>query len=285
VEPAGGSVGGVNYVELHIGDYDKNTAHLTACEDGIYGRLLRRYYDTETELPLDVKAVQRLVRARAKDELAAVVVVLNEFFEQTSTGWRHERCEGEIAKYREKRAKAQRSANARWDRSERNANASAAHDGRNAHQTPDAIHQASNTEASGDTPPPAAVGDRIGQFEGHDDPQPGTNPVAPFAVAMNRLGFRCTSLTPDLVAYQQAGGTVDHLTECAQLPDCTGKPAAYAIRIARRELAERAPAINGVSHEPARARGNGRLSAVERVEHAIADRRAREAAAGRTFDA
>jgi uncharacterized protein YdaU (DUF1376 family) len=275
----------VNYVELHIGDYDKNTAHLTACEDGIYGRLLRRYYDTEAELPLDVKAVQRLVRARAKDELAAVVVVLNEFFEQTPTGWRHERCEGEIAKYREKRSKAQRSANARWDRSERNANASAAHDGRNAHQTPDAIHQASNTEASGDTPPPAAVGDRIGQFEGHDDPQPGTNPVAPFAVAMNRLGFRCTSLTPDLVAYQQAGGTVDHLTECAQLPDCTGKPAAYAIRIARRELAERAPAINGVSHEPARARGNGRLSAVERVEHAIADRRAREAAAGRTFDA
>jgi hypothetical protein len=140
-------------------------------------------------------------------------------------------------------------------------------------------------DTSGDTPPAAAVADRIGQFEGHDDPQPGTNPVAPFAVAMNRLGFRCTSLTPDLVAYQRDGGTVDHLTECARLPDCTGKPAAYAIRIARRELAERAPAINGASHEPSRQRGTGRLSAVERVEHAIAERKQREAAAGRVFDA
>jgi hypothetical protein len=151
--------------------------------------------------------------------------------------------------------------------------------------SPSLIPDSCKNEASGDTPPPAAVADRTGQFEGHDDPQPGINPVAPFAVAMNRLGFRCTSLTPDLVAYQRDGGTVDHLTECAQLPDCTGKPAAYAIRIARRELAERAPAINGASHEPTRERSGRRLSAVEQVEHAIAQRREREAAAGRTFDA
>src|SRR3546814_2598331 len=49
-------VPGMNYVELHIGDYEKATAHLTAIEDGIYGRLLRRYYDAEGPLVADLKA-------------------------------------------------------------------------------------------------------------------------------------------------------------------------------------------------------------------------------------
>lgn len=239
----------MNYIELHIGDYDKDTAHLTACEDGIYGRMLRRYYNTEAELPLEVKAVQRLVRARTKDELAAVSVLLSEFFVQTATGWRHERCEKEIAKYCEKRTKAQRSANARWERSERNANASPEHDERNAHHTPDASPQSTKTDTSGHTPPLAAVpADRVGVFEGHDEPRDTPNPVAAFAIALNRLEFRCTSANPDLVAYAKAGGTVDHLSQCAGLPACIGKPAAYVIRIARRELAEHAPTINGATH-------------------------------------
>lgn len=91
----------MNYVELHIGDYDKATAHLTACEDGIYGRLLRRYYDTEAPLPLDLKVLQRLVRARAKDEREAVETVLDEFFQKREDGWHHPRCDEEIAKYQE----------------------------------------------------------------------------------------------------------------------------------------------------------------------------------------
>lgn len=32
----------MNYYEHHIGDYDQATAHLTACEDGIYGLTARR---------------------------------------------------------------------------------------------------------------------------------------------------------------------------------------------------------------------------------------------------
>jgi uncharacterized protein YdaU (DUF1376 family) len=142
----------VNYVELHIGDYEKATSHLTAVEDGIYGRLLRRYYDTEAPLPADMKAVQRLVRARSKEEREAVETVLPEFFQGCADGWRHKRCDEEIARYQEKRAKAKRSADARWSKeppatdgnaddmrthTERNANASAAHDERNALQSPD----------------------------------------------------------------------------------------------------------------------------------------------------
>lgn len=117
----------MNYYPHHIGDYDKSTAHLTACEDGIYCRLLRRYYDTEAPLPLDLKVVQRLVRARSKDELAAVETVLGEFFTRTDEGWRHGRCDDEIARCQDKRTKAKRSASARWKESEKDADAMRTH--------------------------------------------------------------------------------------------------------------------------------------------------------------
>lgn len=117
----------MNYYPHHIGDYDKSTAHLTACEDGIYCRLLRRYYDTEAPIPLDLKVVQRLVRARSKDELAAVETVLGEFFTRTEDGWRHGRCDDEIARCQDKRTKAKRSASARWKDSEKDADAMRTH--------------------------------------------------------------------------------------------------------------------------------------------------------------
>jgi hypothetical protein len=97
----------------------------------------------------------------------------------------------------------------------------------------------SQSESNGDTGLPAAVG----VFEGHDSPRGTPNPVAAFAVALNHAGFNVTSLNPDLVAYVQDGGTVEHLTECAKHPDCAGKKATYPIRMARRELAEPAAQV------------------------------------------
>ncbi len=56
----------MNFFSLHIGDWAEATAHLSCLEDGIYGRLVRKYYATEAPLPSDVKAVQRLAeRLRA----------------------------------------------------------------------------------------------------------------------------------------------------------------------------------------------------------------------------
>ena len=45
----------MNYFEHHIGDYDEATSHLTAREDGIYSRLIRKYYAKERPLPADVE--------------------------------------------------------------------------------------------------------------------------------------------------------------------------------------------------------------------------------------
>ena len=107
----------MNYYEHHIGDYAEATAHLTFIEDATYSRLIRKYYATEKPLPMDVKFVQRLINARSKEEKNAVVSVLNEFFTLTDDGWRQERCDHEIARFKDRQIKARRSAEGRWQSS------------------------------------------------------------------------------------------------------------------------------------------------------------------------
>lgn len=89
----------MNYYEHHIGDYAEATSHLTFIEDAAYSRLIRKYYAQEKPLPADLKAVQRLVGARTKEEREAVDTVLNEFFTLDADGWHNGRCDAEIARY------------------------------------------------------------------------------------------------------------------------------------------------------------------------------------------
>lgn len=86
----------MNYYERHLGDYSKDTAHLTMIEHGAYGLLLDRYYGTEAGIPAD--QVHRIARARTKEEKAAVDVVLAEFFQLIDGVWINKRAEEEIAK-------------------------------------------------------------------------------------------------------------------------------------------------------------------------------------------
>jgi uncharacterized protein YdaU (DUF1376 family) len=74
----------VNYYERHIGDYLKDTAHLSLLEHGVYSRLLDVYYTRENAIPSDQAA--RLIGARSKDEREAMQAVLAEFFALDNTG-------------------------------------------------------------------------------------------------------------------------------------------------------------------------------------------------------
>jgi len=156
----------LNYYEHHLGDYLRDTAHLSMVEDGAYRRLLDTYYVKEAPLPLELRDVFRLVRAGSKPERDAVTVVLREFFLETPEGWRHKRCDAEIARFQDKQAKARRSAEARWSahqtQSGGNANASGSamrtHSEGNAPrarpQAPDTSHQTPDTN-----PPEQSAGE------------------------------------------------------------------------------------------------------------------------------
>lgn len=117
----------MNYYEHHIGDFLKKTVHLTAVEEGVYRRLLDRYYTTERPLPVDVRECCKLARASTKAERDAVRDVLKDFFSLQEDGHHQNRADQEIARFQEKSAKAKRSAEARWSaskpQSEGNANA------------------------------------------------------------------------------------------------------------------------------------------------------------------
>ena len=105
----------MNYYERHIGDYLKDTAHLSLLEHGVYSRLLDVYYTRESAIPAD--QVERLIGARSKDERVALAVVVAEFFTVEADALRHTRCEREIERFHDKQRKAAASANARWSKS------------------------------------------------------------------------------------------------------------------------------------------------------------------------
>jgi uncharacterized protein YdaU (DUF1376 family) len=89
----------MNYYERHLGDYAKDTAHLSMLEHGAYTLLLDRYYATEQGIPAD--QAHRVARARTKEEKEAVDVVLQEFFRLEDGVWVKGRVEEEIASYLE----------------------------------------------------------------------------------------------------------------------------------------------------------------------------------------
>jgi uncharacterized protein YdaU (DUF1376 family) len=139
----------LNYVEFHLGDHTRDTAHLSMLEEGALRRLLDLYYSRELPIPADLQAAYRLVRATSKVEREAVAAVLAEFFMLNEDGWHQNRCDREIDRYRDKQRKAKASADARWSaqrlQSECNANASGdtlrTHCEGNALQSPVTRHQ------------------------------------------------------------------------------------------------------------------------------------------------
>jgi uncharacterized protein YdaU (DUF1376 family) len=92
----------VNFYPHHIGDYRSATTHLSNDEDLAYRRLLEMYYDTEQPIPADTQWVSRRLRV-GTEHLEAV---LKDFFFLSADGYRHTRCDFEIAEYGRKAATA-----------------------------------------------------------------------------------------------------------------------------------------------------------------------------------
>jgi uncharacterized protein YdaU (DUF1376 family) len=86
----------VNYYERHLGDYARDTAHLSLLEHGAYTILLDRFYATEQGIPTD--QAHRIARAKSKDERAAVDAVLAEFFVLQGGAYIQKRALAEIQK-------------------------------------------------------------------------------------------------------------------------------------------------------------------------------------------
>ncbi len=95
----------MNYFQHHIGDYRRDTAHLSLLEHGVYRQLMDMYYLAEQKIPEETEVVYRRLCARTDEEKKAVDTVLAEFF-SCDSGWSHTRCDREIAEYQGKAERA-----------------------------------------------------------------------------------------------------------------------------------------------------------------------------------
>jgi uncharacterized protein YdaU (DUF1376 family) len=87
----------VNFFKLYIGDYQRDTAHLSVTEHGAYMLMLQHYYATEKPLPVG-KALHRMLRAQDKEEREAIDSVAAQFWTTTDAGLVNERADRELTK-------------------------------------------------------------------------------------------------------------------------------------------------------------------------------------------
>jgi len=102
----------MHYYQFNIGDYKRDTSHLTLLEHGVYRQLIDLYYLEEK--PLDANAL-RLICARTAEEKECAQNMLDEFFTKLPNGtYQHDRCKKEMERIYEKSDKARVSAEKRW---------------------------------------------------------------------------------------------------------------------------------------------------------------------------
>lgn len=92
-------------------DYLADTRHLSLSEHGAYLLLMTAYYNSGGKLPQNEVQMQKICMAVAPDEQAAVLQVLEEFFELREGHYHHARIDMELEKQRvisEKRSAAAR---------------------------------------------------------------------------------------------------------------------------------------------------------------------------------
>lgn len=81
-----------------MGDYARDTGHLSLAEHGAYALMLDAFYATGKALPSDAKTLCRLVRADSAVERAAVASIVRQFWHESSDGLVNDRALAEIEK-------------------------------------------------------------------------------------------------------------------------------------------------------------------------------------------
>jgi len=228
----------MNYYERHLGDYARDTGHLSMLEHGAYTLLMDRYYVCESGIPEE--QAHRLAHARSKEEKLAVDAVLKEFFKLKDGVWVKGRIEEEIAKAQTKIKAAQENGK-RGGRPKTNPS-----DDKNkptglsmgsenetqvkAHQPPDTNHQTPDinkphTVETLTTVEPTQIGRVCSAIKSVYD-------------MANQPIMDMSQSHPTFTALIEAGATVDEFTDAASRASQIGKGFGYLLGIVRRQREE-----------------------------------------------
>jgi uncharacterized protein YdaU (DUF1376 family) len=87
----------LNFYKHYLGDFQRDTGHLSLTERGAYLALIHHYYATENQLPTEHAALCRIAGAHTKVERDAVKSVTRFFEVRNGMLW-HKRIEAELEK-------------------------------------------------------------------------------------------------------------------------------------------------------------------------------------------
>lgn len=268
----------MNYFKLWIGDYQRDTAHLSVVEHGAYLLMLQHYYAREKPLPVG-RALHRLLRAEDKAARDAIDAVAAQFWTQTPEGLVNARADAEISKAaaqaesnrvvalaREARRKVARTQHKPSTNAAQTEHESCTNRGTKSEPTHSHSHSHSQTEERSLTP----VGHRERAPVREDLPEPPDQPptiptmAGAVCVAMRAAGLGSVNPAhPKLLSLLQAGAPIGAFVGAAQDAAARGKGFAYSLAIVEGQLAEARAAIARPGAPP-------RMSATERAAEAVA---------------
>lgn len=105
---------------IEVTDYLDRTEHLSMVQHGALGLLLRHYYTARRlgqDLPCDARALCRMVRAVAYEEIEAVEYVAKVYFTMDDNGHlKHVEIDEQVMRQMGESERTRRAAKARWDR-------------------------------------------------------------------------------------------------------------------------------------------------------------------------
>lgn len=86
----------MNFYKRYLGDYARDTGHLSPLEHGMYNLLLDHFYATEKPLPSDRVPLYRIARARTPSERTAVESIVDQFWKLDGSGLVNSRAQVEM---------------------------------------------------------------------------------------------------------------------------------------------------------------------------------------------
>lgn len=84
------------FLPLYVGDYLKDTQHLTPQKHGVYLKLLMHCWSIQGPVPLDEQEAAGIANCRSADEIDSLRYVLGRYFTKMDDGWYQKRMQLEI---------------------------------------------------------------------------------------------------------------------------------------------------------------------------------------------
>jgi uncharacterized protein YdaU (DUF1376 family) len=242
----------MNFYKHYIGDFQRDTSHLSLTERGAYLALIHHYYATEKPLPNDYAALCRVAGAFTKTERDAVKTAMG-FFTLVNSGLMHNRIEAElhkageisttnrdIALAREAKRRAEKEAQTEHEPSTNRAQSVA----RTEHEQSTPRHQTPDTIRDKEEPPPISTPQGSGAV---DAEIPKTTPAGEICKALKSAGLQSVSPNhPELLALIAKGVTREQFIEAAQAANGKRSPFAYMLSVVKSQLA----AANDIEKAP-----------------------------------